>query len=136
MKKGVVSLAAVLMVLASLATPSYAGKLHTDTYVGQNFTLTYSVADGVAGGQLATRFSIRVNADASEQTLRFVGWEIAALNSSRSGFRALPVNKTKSLAKSFAIPERLPAGTYNVQFSVQVADELKTFTVPITIAGK
>jgi hypothetical protein len=140
MRKVAVSFAAVLMVLASFAAPSFAGHPSTVTYEGQNFTVSYSIPDTVqAGGTLTAHISILVNSDpTSTSATRMVAWriDVPGLRASRSNFREFPTDKTKNITKSFPIPDRITPGQYTAAFQIQVGTESKTFVTPFTITEK
>jgi hypothetical protein len=135
MKNAVVSLAAVLMVLASFATPSFAAD--NPNYQGQKFNASITVPDTVQAGQSFTaRASITVLNDGSNASRKMVAYRLSTDlgTANRSGFRAFPVGRTKSLTKAYTVPDRLEAGDYTITLAIQVEGEtaLLTRTIHVT----
>lgn len=138
MKKAVVSLAAVLVVLASFATPSFAGQSQTQVYDVGNVRVSVTVpTTGQIGGTITARVSITVNPDGDAATRRMVGWNVELPGTaSRSGFRAFPVGKTKSLVKTIDINERIPAGDYHIGVTFTADGVTRSGQLPITLTNK
>jgi hypothetical protein len=137
MKNAVVSLAAVLMVLASFATPSLAAG-NSQTYNGQKFSMNVTVPDTVApGGTLVARGTITINDDgtASRQT---VAYRLSApdLRQSRSGVKDVAVGRTKSVTKSFLIPARITPGDYTIDLYVNVGGEIGVVSAVVHVGTK
>jgi len=134
MKKAVVSLAAVLMVLASFATPSFAAG--NTNYEGRNFRASIDGPEVVqAGSTFTARGTITVLSDGSGNSVRPVAWRLSNNlgQASRSGFRSIPVNRTKTVAKAYSVPDRLEAGTYQIDLLIQVDGETAHLTRLITV---
>lgn len=119
MKKAVVSLAAVLMVLASFATPSFAAGNST-TYNGTRFSFSVNAPETVrAGSTLNVGGSIVLNDDGSNAKQRMLAYNMSAgIGLSKSGFHNFPVGRPKTIAKSFSVPSRLEPGDYTIRFQV------------------
>jgi hypothetical protein len=124
MRKVAVSLAAVMMVLASFATPSFAAG-DSSTYNGTQFSGSITAPTVVkAGATLTARGTITLNTDESAAR-KNVAYRLAfdGLGQSRSGVRDMATGRTRSVAKSFVIPARIEPGEYTVSLYISVNGE-------------
>ena len=140
MKKAVVSLAAVLMLMASLAPAALAGKTGSASNAKGSITLSV-VNDVVAVGEdLQIRASITMNSDGS-RARKAVAYRIFV--ESEDGF-AFPINMrqgvkfmragtTKSMSSSYEINERAREGNYVIRVQATLDGAPIDLGVPITI---
>jgi hypothetical protein len=129
------SLAAVLVVLASFATPSFAGRNQTQILQGNGFRVAITVpTEGQIGGTITTRVSITLD-DIGNGPRTMFGYavRIPGLNQERSAFRELPVGRTKTIVKDFQISDRAVAGDYDINVVVTANGDTKSgvFTVSL-----
>ncbi len=139
MKKAVVSLAAVVMVLASLAVPSFAGQSQTHVFELNGARISVTVpTTGEIGGAINVRVSITALDNGTSARTQNIGWRVSAPGVSRSpsGFHEFPVGKTKTLNKSFAISSRIPAGDYQISVLFTANGDTKGAQLPITLTSK
>ncbi|HQR37605.1 MAG TPA: hypothetical protein PLF26_04310 [Blastocatellia bacterium] len=140
MKKAVVSLAAVLVLLASFATPSFAA--------------------GTSNSASNSKCSIRVSGPATAaagETVRFTGtitlindgtssrkpviYELGISSNGgpveriplRSGVKTMNVGSSKTATRSITINDRVTPGDYVVYLQVTVDGEPLVVSLPITI---
>jgi len=134
MKKAA-SLAAVLVVLASFATPSFAGRTQTQILQGNGFRVAITApTEGQIGGSITARVSITLD-DIGNGPRTNVGWRIIipGATAERSGFHALPVGRTKTITKTFDIPDRVQAGDYTIDVVIQANGDTKLAQLPINL---
>lgn len=135
MRKSVVSLAAVLVLLASFATPSFAGPKVTNSYNGEQFNISITTPTTVQAGQtfqaLGT-ISLAPDANASRKAVVF-SLQVEGVTLNRQAVRAMPTGRTKRVSKTFLVPERLSPGTYNVVLTVNVNGEIGHVTTQFEV---
>jgi len=118
MRRVAVSLAVVMMVLASFATPTFAGKpsvAETDIY-----RITINTPDVAVVGQAITVSGTITLFNDGSGSRKPVYYEVSALHQNRAGVKAMQVGKTRTITRTYAVPAQLPAGTYTITFAVSV----------------
>ena len=118
MRRVAVSLAITMMVLASFATPTFAG--HPSTVSNDVFSITVNAPDVVTPGKAFVASGSITLADDGSASRKAVYFELSGLNQNRAGVRAMQVGRTKSITKTYAVPANLPSGTYTISLAVSV----------------
>jgi hypothetical protein len=118
MRRVSVSLAITMMVLASFATPTFAGR--TSTFENSAFRITINAPDVVQAGEAYVVTGSITLFDDGSGARKPVYFELSTLNQSRAGVRALQVGKTKTLTRTVTVPAKLPPGTYTVSLAISV----------------
>lgn len=141
MKKAVVSLAAVLMFVASLAPATIAGpkSLSASNDAGR---ITLALQDDViaVGGDLSIRATLAVNSDGT-RARKAVAYRISV--SSEDGF-AFPINMrqgvkfiragaVKSMTNTTEINERARPGNYSINIAATIDGQPLQLSIPFTI---
>lgn len=143
MRKAVVSLAAVLMVLASM-TPAFAAPPLVSSASNDKVSISVNGPSVVTAGQ-TVRFNgtiTMINDGTSSR--RPVVYSLALLTDSgpvariplRSGVRNMAPGQTKSASRSFTVNERAVPGEYFIVLDVTVDGETLRVGLPLEIKGK
>jgi hypothetical protein len=140
MKKAVVSFAAVLVLLASFASPSLAAGT-SNTASNDKCTIRVSGPETAAAGE-TVRFSgtITLNNDGSSSRKPVIyelgissnGGPVARIPL-RSGVRNMTPGTTKSATRAITINDRVTPGEYTIYLDVTVDGESLIVSLPITI---
>ena len=143
MRKAVVSLAAVLMMLASLGSVSAAPPISSS---GSNDKVSISI-DGptvvTAGGTARFTGTITLNNDGTSARKPVI-FNMALLSEDgpvtriplRSGVKTMTAGRTKTAVRSLTINERAKPGQYFIVLDVTVDGETLTVGLPLEIKAK
>jgi hypothetical protein len=118
MRRVAVSLAITMMVLASLATPTFAGRV--STIENDIFRITINAPDEAVAGKAFVASGTITLFDDGSGSRKPVYFELQGLNQQRAGVRAMQVGRTRSITKTYVVPANLPAGTYTITLAVSV----------------
>ncbi len=141
MKKAVVSLAAVLMFVASFAPATIAGpkSLSADNSAGR---ITITLQDDVVsvGGDLVIRATLAVNSDGT-RARKAVAYRISVSSedgymfpiSMRQGVKFLRAGAVKNLTTSQEINERARPGNYAINIAASIDGQPLQLSIPFTI---
>ena len=141
MKKAVVSLAAVLMFVASFAPATIAGpkSLSASNDAGR---ITITLQDDVVsvGGDLTIRATLAVNADGT-RARKAVAYRISVVSEDgfafpinmRQGVKFLRAGAVKNLTTSQEINERAREGNYSINIAASIDGQPLQLSIPFTI---
>lgn len=141
MKKAAVTLAAVLMFVASMAPATFAGpkSLSASNSAG---SITLSVQNDTLspGEDLVVRATFSVNSDGTTSR-KAVAYRVSVRSEDgfafpinmRQGVKFMRAGSTKSASRSVAIDERAQPGNYTINLDVAIDGQPLQVQVPITI---
>jgi uncharacterized membrane protein len=141
MKKAVVSLAAVIMLMASLAPATLAGPKGTSVS-NANGSLSLTLTNDVvsAGDDLSIRATLSVANDGTRNR-KAVAYRISVLSAdgfafpinARQGVKFLRAGASKSMSNSFEINERARPGDYMIRIDASIDGAPLQLELPFTV---
>jgi uncharacterized membrane protein len=138
MTRAVVSMAAVLVLLASFATPSSAQRGTLYSAEGTKFRISATVSDTeVNPGDVITitgRITTFADGTSSRKPLAFA--IVSPTGEQRTGIRAIAPGRSKSMTKSFTIPANTPPGTYEGTVAAQYDGEPLIINIAIRVGER
>jgi len=142
-RKTMVSFAAILVFVGSLATPGYAGASGNSASNGVA-SITVSGPATVSGGDVV-RFvgTITLNADGTS-TRRPVAYQLGMTSDGgpidriplRSGVREMMPGRSKTVTRTVTISDKVAPGEYTIYLEVTIDGETLVVTLPISIGAK